>query len=98
MLFLSSFVMLSCTSVFDALWSPAGKGLTLWLSFVMSNCDVVTLPMESWVRCGACLLRFLIFALFLTLMSRSQFKAIELTLEFCVHSISNLPLKEFSLW
>ena len=21
-----------------ALWSPAGKGLTSWLSFVMSNC------------------------------------------------------------
>ena len=26
----------------DALWSPAGKGLTLWLSFVMSNFEVVT--------------------------------------------------------
>ena len=26
----------------DALWSPAGKGLTYWLSFVTSNCDVVT--------------------------------------------------------
>ena len=25
----------------DALWSPAGKGLTSWLSFVMSNCEVV---------------------------------------------------------
>ena len=24
----------------DALLSPAGKGLTSWLSFVMSNCDV----------------------------------------------------------
>ena len=24
----------------DALWSPAGKGLTSWLSFVMSNCEV----------------------------------------------------------
>ena len=22
----------------DILWSPAGKGLTSWLSFVMSNC------------------------------------------------------------
>ena len=22
-----------------ALWSPAGKGLTSWLSFVVSNCD-----------------------------------------------------------
>ena len=46
MLFLSCFVMLSCTSV-DALWSPAGKGLTSSLSFVMSNCDVVTFPLVS---------------------------------------------------
>ena len=37
----------------DALWSPAGKRLTSWLSFVMSNCDIVTFPMISWVRCGA---------------------------------------------
>ena len=37
----------------DALWSPAGKGLTSWLSFVMSNCEVVTFPFVSWVRCGA---------------------------------------------
>ena len=36
-----------------ALWSPARKGLTSWLSFVMSNCDVVTFPLVSWVRCGA---------------------------------------------
>ena len=28
----------------DALWSPAGKGLTSWLSFVMSNCGIVTFP------------------------------------------------------
>ena len=37
----------------DALWSPAGKRLTSWLSFVMSYCDVVTFPLVSWVRCGA---------------------------------------------
>ena len=24
----------------DFLWSPAGKGLTFWFSFAMSNCDV----------------------------------------------------------
>ena len=50
----------------DELWSPAGKGLASWLSFVMSNCDVVTLPSVFLVRCGALLYRFLIFALFLT--------------------------------
>ena len=37
----------------DALWSPAGKGLTSLLLFVMSNCDVVTFQLVSWVRCGA---------------------------------------------
>ena len=29
----------------SALWSSAGKGLTCWLSFVMSNCDVDTFPL-----------------------------------------------------
>ena len=38
----------------DALWSPAGKGMTSWLSFVMSDCEVVTFPSVSLVkRCGA---------------------------------------------
>ena len=50
MLFLACFVMLPCTFVFDALWSPAGKELTSWLSFVMSNCDGVTFPLVYWVR------------------------------------------------
>ena len=34
----------------DALWSPVAKGLTSWLSFVISNCAVVTFPLVSWVR------------------------------------------------
>ena len=36
-----------------AFWSPAGKGLTSWLSFVVSNCEFVTFPLVSWVRCGS---------------------------------------------
>ena len=40
----------------DALWSPAGEGggggLASWSSFVMSDCDVVTFPLVSWVKCG----------------------------------------------
>ena len=35
-----------------ALWSPAGKGLTSWLSFVVSNCEFVTFPLVSWARYG----------------------------------------------
>ena len=37
------FVMLSRLFI-TALWSPAGKGLTFWLSFVMFNCVFVTFP------------------------------------------------------
>ena len=28
----------------DALWSPAGKGLTSWVLFEMFNCVFVTFP------------------------------------------------------
>ena len=61
------FVTLLWALSIDALWSPAGKGLTSRLWFVMSNCEVVTFPLVSWVRCGVWLYRFLTFALFLTL-------------------------------
>ena len=33
-------------------WSSAGKGLTYWLSFVVSNCKFVNFPLVSWGRCG----------------------------------------------
>ena len=36
----------------DTLWSPAVKGLTSWILFKMSSCDVVTFPLVSWVMCG----------------------------------------------
>ena len=51
----------------DALRLPAGKGLTSWLSYVMSNCEFVYFPLVSCVRCGTCLYQFLIFALDSTL-------------------------------
>ena len=42
-----------CARLFTcALWSSAGKGLTSWLSFVVSNFEFVTFPWVSWVRCG----------------------------------------------
>ena len=37
------FVMLSRLFI-AALWSPAGKGLTSWFLFLMSNCNFVTFP------------------------------------------------------
>ena len=42
-----------CTCLYIcALWSPAGKVLTSLLSFVVYNCEFVTFPLVSWVRCG----------------------------------------------
>ena len=44
-------VLCLCAHLFIcALWSR--KGLTSGLSFVVSNCEFVTLPLVSWVRCG----------------------------------------------
>ena len=62
MLYLSCFVMLHARLLVNALWSPAEKGLTSWLSFMMSNCGVVTFPL---VYC--LIVSIQIFALFLTL-------------------------------
>ena len=31
-----------------ALWSHDGKGLTFWLWFVVSNCEVVTFPLRRF--------------------------------------------------
>ena len=31
-----------------ALWSPAGKGLTSWFLFVVSNCEFVTSHWYPW--------------------------------------------------
>ena len=58
------FVMLSHLSI-AALWSPVGKGLTSWLSFVMFNYVLSLSRVVSWVRCGTSLYRFPIFATFL---------------------------------
>ena len=49
------------------LWSPAGKAWTSWLSFVVSNCEFITFPLVSWVKCGTWLYPFLIFVPLLTL-------------------------------
>ena len=44
MLSLSCFLCFRTRLFIDALWPPVGKGLTSWLLFVKSNCEVVTFP------------------------------------------------------
>ena len=46
------FAMHLSAYVYMAVWSIAGKGLTAWLSFVVSICEFVTFPLVSWVRYG----------------------------------------------
>ena len=63
---LFTFVVLSCLFT-AALWSPAGKGLTSWLSCMC--CFLVFMSLSnvvSLVRCGTGLYRLLIFAILLT--------------------------------
>ena len=75
--------MLYCAPFNNALWSPAGEGLTSWFSFVMSNCEVVTFMLVSWVRCGAWLYRFLICAFFLTLLGTFCFSWLSFVVSKC---------------
>ena len=44
-LFCLGFAISLCASVICALWSPAGKGVTSWLSFVVST---VSLSLSHW--------------------------------------------------
>ena len=54
MLFLALFLLRFHANLFiNALWSPTGKELTSCFSLVIYNCEVVTFPLVSWVRCGA---------------------------------------------
>ena len=51
----------------SALWSPAGKGLTSWLLFVMFNCVFVTFPCGILGQVWNLIVS--IFATFLTLLT-----------------------------
>ena len=72
--FILIFVMLSCLFL-AALWSPAGKELTPWLSSVL--CFLVFLSPSKLVfrvRYGTWLYRFLIFAFLSTLKTCTSLK------------------------
>ena len=91
------FIILSC--LFQAaLWSPAGKGLTSWLSCVW--CFPVFLSlyhMVSQVRCSTWLHRFLIsaFFTFMILWSAAEFglESLAVRLVWCCQIIIHWPDK-----
>ena len=68
--FFSAFVLglPLCASAYLCLVATCWERLTSWLSFVVYNCEFVTFPLVSWVRCDTWLYRFLIFAPFLTFL------------------------------
>ena len=63
--FLLVFVMFSRLFI-AALWSPAGKGLTSWLSFVILNYVLVTFLGSILGQVWYLIVSFLIFATFFT--------------------------------
>ena len=42
----------SCEILYSYEMHDLGKGLASWLSCLVSNCEFVTFPLVSWVRCG----------------------------------------------
>ena len=58
-------LMLLCLFI-AALHLAAGKGLTFWLFLVMFIVFLFLSNLVSWVRCGACLFHFLIYAVLFT--------------------------------
>ena len=63
---------LCCASVYICFVVTCWENADLLASFEVSNCAFVTFPLVSWVRCGAWLYRFLIFAPLLTLFDWSD--------------------------
>ena len=76
-----------------ALWSPAGKWLNSFLSFVVSNCDIVTFPLVSWVKCGTWLYRFLIFAPLLTLVGQLAILLVIIVMSWLRYGNDNSSMK-----
>ena len=79
-----------------AIWSPAGKGLTSWFSFAILNYVLSLYHVVSWGRCGTRLDRFLIFAAFLTLISKDVKFVFYLTVYPLVHSSHCLAQELYS--
>ena len=50
--FCDVFAMPLCVSIYFVPCGHPGKGLNSWLLFLVPNCEFVTLPLVSWVRCG----------------------------------------------
>ena len=51
-LFCLMFAMSLCVPVYLCFVGSAEKGLTSWLSFMVSNCGFRTFPLVFWVGCG----------------------------------------------
>ena len=51
-LFCLVFAVSLCASVYMCFVVACWGGVASWLLFVVSNCEFVTFPLVSWVRCG----------------------------------------------
>ena len=67
-LFCLVFAMSLCASVYMCFVVTCWERADLLALVCGVNCESVTFPLVSWVRCGTLLYRFLIFAPLLTLL------------------------------
>ena len=63
---------------------------------MVSNCEFVTFPLVSWVRCGTLLYQFLIFAPLLTQSDFSHMKVIK-HIRWDFHSVNWIMSKVLGL-
>ena len=87
-LFCLVFAMICVRLFICALWSPSGKGLTSWLSFVVSTVTVfcVSSTRYSWLLYGLWLGHFLV--IFTYFMNFSNIlESLSLDVEYFIHQI-----------
>ena len=77
-----------------ALWSPVGKGLTSWLSFVVSNCEFVTFPCgilgQVWYLIVSILDHSTLTYFVVTCWERAELLALLYLMFSCVLSLSHV--------
>ena len=84
----------------DVLWSPAGKELTSWLLFVMSNRDICHIPIGTLGQVWCLIVLIPDLCIFLTLLSIlslfcNEFKKFNNTRTRMLHSVYFMKLKLF---
>ena len=77
-----------------ALWSPAGKGLTSWLSFVVSS---VSLSLSHWYPGSGVVLDCIDSLSLQPYLLRNNFNSLSKLLRYCVNLTTEVKIKQYFL-